>query len=423
MQPITRTRQLRRSVSAAWRELSSSAVQSSSGPLQGYTVLDLGQVVAGNFCGALLGYFGADVIKVEPPQNGDPLRHLRDLDSTGTSLWWRTYGRNRQCLTADLRKEEGRDLIRRLAQSGSVDVILENFRPGVMEKWGLGPADLPEHIIFSRISGYGQTGPKAKFPGYASVCEAESGFRSLNGFPDRPSVRPNISLGDSLAGMHAAFGVVMSLLERQKSGRGQVVDAAITESMFNMLEGVLPEYIASGKTKVRSMSGSSISQVVPSGVWRSKDDHYVVIGANGNSVYDRLVTAIGRPDMKADSAPRFASDATRVEAEDEINDVIERYVSSHDADEVIKTMEDARVPAGMIMTIEDIYNDEHWRARGMWEEIEGTVVPTMVPKLSRTPGKTTSLGRPLGADTEEILKMRLGMSDDKIAELRRNGIV
>ena len=372
---------------------SASAAAGASGPLKGYVVLDLGQVVAGNMCAALLGYFGASVIKVEPPQKGDPLRHLRDLDPTGTSLWWRTYGRNRQCMTADLRTDAGRDIIRRMAQSGSVDVILENFRPGVMESWGLGPDDLPDHIVFSRISGYGQTGPKSSLPGYASVCEAASGFRSVNGYPDRPSVRPNISLGDSLAGLHAAFGVVMSLLERQKSGRGQVIDTALTESMFNMLEGVLPEYIASGKTKVRSMSGSSISQVVPSGVWRSKDNHYVVridcldrslsllslrsllsllshyphsrctvraplvrqvIGANGNSVYDRLVTLMNRPDMKSDSAPRFASDATRVDAEGEINAVIEEYVSSLDAEEVIKNLEDARVPAGMIMTIEDV---------------------------------------------------------------------
>jgi len=275
---------------------SAAADADASGPLKGYVVLDLGQVVAGNMCAALLGYFGASVIKVEPPQKGDPLRHLRDLDPTGTSLWWRTYGRNRQCMTADLRTDAGRDIIRRMAQSGSVDVILENFRPGVMESWGLGPDDLPDHIVFSRISGYGQTGPKSSLPGYASVCEAASGFRSVNGYPDRPSVRPNISLGDSLAGLHAAFGVVMSLLERQKSGLGQVIDTALTESMFNMLEGVLSEYIASGKTKVRSMSGSSISQVVPSGVWRSKDNHYVVrIGCLDRST----ARPLARPDPRA----------------------------------------------------------------------------------------------------------------------------
>lgn len=304
-----------------------------------------------------------------------------------------------------------------------MDVVCENFRPGVMEGWGLGPEDLPSNIVWSRISGYGQTGPKSKFPGYASVCEANGGFRSLNGYPDRPPVRPNISLGDSLAGLHAAFGVVMALLERQKSGRGQVVDAAITESMFNLLEGCLPEYIASGKKKVRSMSGSSISEVVPSGVWLSKDDQYVAIGGNGNSVYDRLVTAIGRPDMTTDSEARFASDSARVSAEDDINAAIKEFVSARNADDVIQTLQDARVPAGLIMTIADIYHDPHWKARGMWEELEGLTVPTMGPKLSRTPGRTKWLGRSLGADTNEVLKSRLSLDDATIAKLRDDGVV
>lgn len=206
------------------------------GPLHGYKVLDLGQVVAGNFAGALLAYFGAEVWKVEPPNRGDALRHLRDLDSSGTSLWWRSYGRNRRCITIDLHKEEGRDIIKKL--STKVDVLVENFRPGVMEKWGLGPKDLSPNLIYTRISGYGQTGPFASYPGYASVCEAFGGFRFINGYPDRAPVRPNISLGDSLAGLHAAFGAVMALVYRDGRngvGRGQVVDASISESMFNMV--------------------------------------------------------------------------------------------------------------------------------------------------------------------------------------------
>lgn len=254
------------------------------GPLAGYRVLDLGQVVAGNFCGALLAYFGADVIKVEPPGRGDALRHLRQLDDTGTSLWWRSYGRNRRCITLDLHQEEGRDVARKLAHS--VDVLIENFRPGVMEKWKLGPSDLPDRLIYTRISGFGQSGPKSTLPGYASVCEAYGGFRYINGYADRAPVRPNISLGDSLAGLHAAFGTVMALLERDGAHRpgrpsvGQVVDAAISESLFNMLEGCVSEYVASGA--IRPPSGSTLTGVVPSGCWKARDDVYIIIGGNGN---------------------------------------------------------------------------------------------------------------------------------------------
>lgn len=253
-----------------------------SGPLAGYRVLDLGQVVAGNFCGALLSYFGADVIKVEPPGRGDALRHLRLLDASGTSLWWRSYGRNRRCITVDLHKEEGRAVIRALAAKS--DVLVENFRPGVMEKWNLGPADLPSHLVYTRISGYGQTGPKATLPGYASVCEAYGGFRYVNGYADRAPVRPNISLGDSLAGLHAAFGAVMALLQRDagrgRKGGGQVVDAAISESLYNMMEGCVSEYFATGA--VRPPSGSTLTGVVPSGCWKASDGVYVIIGGNGN---------------------------------------------------------------------------------------------------------------------------------------------
>jgi len=244
----------------------------------------LGQVVAGNFAGTLFAYFGADVIKVEPPGRGDALRQLRDLDSSGTSLWWRSYGRNRRCITVDLHNEEGRKVIKALATKA--DVLLENFRPGVMEAWGLGPADLGSHLVYARISGYGQTGPKAQLPGYASVCEAYGGFRYLNGYPDRPPVRPNISLGDSLAGLHAAFGAVMALLHREAGrsgsgkGSGQVIDAAISESLYNMLEGCIPEYFASGA--VRPPSGSTLTGVVPSGCWMASDGIHIIIGGNGN---------------------------------------------------------------------------------------------------------------------------------------------
>jgi crotonobetainyl-CoA:carnitine CoA-transferase CaiB-like acyl-CoA transferase len=340
-----------------------------AGPLAGYKVLDLGQVVAGNFCGALLAYFGADVIKVEPPNRGDALRHLRDLDETGTSLWWRSYGRNRKCITVDLHKEEGRSIIQSLARK--VDVLVENFRPGVMEKWGLGPNDLPESLIYTRISGYGQTGPKANLPGYASVCEAYGGFRYINGYPDRAPVRPNISLGDSLAGLHAAFGTVMALLQRDgphqshiADGKGQVVDAAISESLYNMLEGCVPEYHASGA--IRSPSGSTLTGVVPSGCWKAKDRVYIIIGGNGNSVYNRLMHAIGRPDMGIEN-PDFATDAKRCAREEEICNEIASWVASHTSADIMSVLNEARVPAGPILSIEDIIKEPQYKERGMFE--------------------------------------------------------
>jgi len=408
--------------------------QSFTGPLSGIRVLDIGQVVAGNFCGALLAYFGADVIKVEPPERGDALRHLRSLDPSGTSYWWRTYGRNRRCITVDLHKQEGRDLVKKL--TNNVDVLLENFRSGVMEKWGLGPADLNQNLIYTRISGYGQTGPKATHAGYASVCEAAAGFRSVNGYPDRPPVRPNISLGDSLAGLHAAFGTVMALLYRLKTGNngssgGQVVDAAITESMFNMMEGCLTEYAHTGQ--IRPPSGSTISGVVPSGTFKAKDNKYIVIGGNGNSVYNRLVEAMGKEDMGLGN-PKFATDSARCENEKEVMDVIEKWVEERGSEEVLKVMEKARVPAGLIMDIADVMEDEQYKARGMFEkakivgsngnggEEEEVVVPRLSPVLSKTPGSTKWAGPSLGEHTEEVLR-EFGLSGKEIQSLRDCGAI
>jgi crotonobetainyl-CoA:carnitine CoA-transferase CaiB-like acyl-CoA transferase len=296
---------------------------------------------------------------------------------------------------------------------------------GVLESWGLGPDDLPDDLVMARISGYGQTGPKSHLPGYASVCEAYGGFRSINGFADRPPVRPNISLGDSLAGLHAAFGVTLSLLHRDSMkkgfrGTGQVVDAAISESIFNMMEGSLTEYVASGK--VRGPSGSTITDVVPSGTWKAKDGHYVVIGGNGNSVYDRLMTAIGRSDMTTENE-RYATDSQRCAVEEEICCEIEKFVENNTAEAVISVMSGARVPAGMIYSVEDIYKEDQYRARGMFEEIDGITVPAMVPKLSRTPGKTTSLGKELGEDTVDVLRTRLNLSDETISQLRMEGVI
>ncbi|GMH40063.1 hypothetical protein BSKO_07967 [Bryopsis sp. KO-2023] len=392
------------------------------GPLVGVKVLDLGQVVAGNFCGALFGYFGADVIKVEPPGRGDPLRSLRALDDEGTSLWWRTYGRNRRCITVDLHQSEGREIVKQL--SAGVDVLLENFRPGVMEKWGLGPKDLKPDLVYTRISGYGQTGPRARMPGYASVCEAYGGFRHLNGYPDRPPVRPNISMGDSLAGLHAAFGAVMALLHKQKIGPGapgQVVDAAISESVFNMLEGCVPEYAETGQD--RPPSGSTISDVVPSGTFKTRDGRFVVIGGNGDSIYTRLMSAIGRPDMTAEN-PKFANNTQRCANEGEIMDAISKWSASNDLEFVVEAMKEARVPAGPILSTKDIMHEEQYIQRGMFQKARppsGTreiTIPAICPVLSGTPGGTRWAGPALGENTDEILRDELGMTKKEIQDLK-----
>ena len=344
----------------------------------------VGQVVAGNFAGALLAYFGereggqqenggeralfitsnpaslslsvlsgADVIKIEPPTGGDPLRSLRHLDATGTSLWWRGYGRNRRCVGADLRTEGGRSVVKRLAASS--DVLIENFTPGRMESWGLGPDDLDPRLVYVRISGRGQTGPAARLPGYASVCEAESGFRAVNGYPDRPPVRANVSLGDSLAGLHAAFGAVLALRARDRvgggAGAGQIVDAAITEAMLNIMEAAPSEWADAGVE--REPSGSTISGVVPSGTFATADGRYVVVGGNGDSVYTRLMAAVGRPDMGA-ANPKYATNTDRVAAADDIYGVLAAWIKARTLDDVVTAMNDARVPAGPIARVSDV---------------------------------------------------------------------
>lgn len=355
-------------------------------------------------------------------------------DSGVTSLWWRSYGRNKKSVTLDLRNEHSRDVVRGLAKK--CHVLIENFRPGVMEKWGLGPKDLGDHLVYARISGYGQTGPKASLPGYASVCEAYGGFRYINGFVDRAPVRPNISLGDTLAGQTAALGILSSLLRRRdgpgKEGRpivaggGQVVDAAISESMFNMLEGCVPEYFAHGT--VRPCSGSTLTSVVPSGCWKSKDGVYVIIGGNGDSVYDRLMMAIGRPDMTTEN-PRYQTDQKRCGVEKEICDEIEAWVASRDSKDVMKVLNEARVPAGPILSVKDIIEEKQYQERGMFQKTSPpgsaneVVVPAMLPVLSKTPGRTKWAGADLGHHTEQVLKEELEMDDAAIKRLKDLGVI
>ena len=397
-----------------------------SRPLDGIRVLEVGQLLAGPFAGSILGYYGAEVIKVEAPGEGDPLRKWRVLDEDGTSFWWRSIGRNKKCITADLRSEEGRSLVHRL--SLKCDVLIENFRPGVMEKWGLGPADLQADnpgLIYARISGYGQDGPYAAKPGFASVCEGVGGLRYVNGKPGEAPMRPNLSLGDSLAGIHTALGIVMACLHRgnDPESRGQVIDTALYEATFNMLEGVIPEYDGAGV--IREPSGSTITGIAPTNTYRCADGKFIIIGANGDSIFKRLCEKMGRPDMAQDA--RFANNAGRVEYEEEIDAVITRWTGSMDSSAALSLLEQARVPSGPIYSVADMMVNEHFIARGLFEEVDVNgkklKIPAMTPKLSETPGRTEWPGPEVGAFNNEIYGDLLGLSADEIAELKAQGIV
>ncbi len=389
--------------------------------LSGIRVLEVGQLLAGPFAGTILGYFGAEVLKIEPPGNGDPIRNWRLLDKDGTGYWWRSLGRNKKSVTANLRTEAGREILKRLMLTA--DVVIENFKPGTMEKWGLGPEDIEPHnpqLIYTRISGYGQSGPYSRKPGYASVTEAFSGFRYLNGYPDEVPVRPNLSLGDSVAGIHAVLGILLALLARNNNSRGQVIDVALYEAMFNLMEGVVPEYDGAGA--IREPAGSTLTGIVPTNTYLCRDGKHVVIGGNGDSIYVRLMTAIGRADLAND--PALGSNAGRVAQQQLIDAAIGGWTSAHNSAEVITTLEAAEVPVGPIYSIEDAFNDPHYEARGMFEDVEtptGTLkIPAILPKLSLTPGQTTWAGGTVGSHTDEVLGS-VGFDEDALATLRDRG--
>ena len=395
----------------------------SNGPLAGIRVLELGQLLAGPFAGSILGYFGAEVIKVESPAGGDPIRGWREVQD-GTSLWWYSLGRNKKSVTIDLKTDQGRELAKKLIDTA--DVVVENFRPGVMEKWGLGPdqfkATNPK-LVYARISGFGQTGPYSKKPGYASVTEGMSGFRYVNGFAGEAPVRPNLSLGDTIAGIHTALGIAMALLECNKSGTGQVVDVALYEAMFNLMEGVVPEYDGAGI--IRQPSGSTVTGIVPTNTFKCADGKFVVIGGNGDSIYKRLMIAAGYPEL-ADN-PAMANNAGRVVHEKEIDAALAAYCATITAKEVIDTLEEVRVPVGPIYNVEDMMNDEHFQARGLFEEVEingkPLKIPAMIPRLEKTPGSTRWPGPKLGSHTDEVLRGILGLDDAGMESLSKDGII
>ncbi len=399
-------------------------------PLEGVRVLEMGQLMAGPFAGTILAYYGAEVIKIEPPKTGDPVRTWRGVDEDGTSMWWRSLGRNKKCITVDLRLEEGRTLARELAWKS--DVIVENFKPGTMEKWKLGPEDITarnQDVIYCRVSGYGQTGPYSHKPGYASVCEGVGGLRYVNGFPDRPPCRPNLSLGDSLAGLHAALGIVMALYNRsgrkgrEGGGTGQEIDVAIYESVFNMMEAVVPEFDRLGM--VREREGSKLTGIVPTNTYRCKDGLYVIIGGNGDSIFKRLMVATGREDMARD--PEYATNADRVRNEPSVDGAISDWTATLSAAEVVEVLEAAQVPVGSIYTVKDMVDDPHYNARGMFEEVEvggrPLKIPAMSPRLSGTPGGTEWPGPAVGSHNSEVLKAVLGKTDAEIEALKANGTI
>ncbi|MGB0867099.1 MAG: CaiB/BaiF CoA transferase family protein [Granulosicoccaceae bacterium] len=396
------------------------------GPLAGLKVLELGQLLAGPFCASMLGYFGADVIKIEPPGRGDPLRNWRLLDEQGTSWWWHSLARNKQSVAIDLRQDEGRALVRRLIEQ--VDIVVENFRPGTLEKWGMGPEQYAEshpHIVFTRISGYGQDGPYAERPGFASACEAMGGLRYVNGFPGEAPVRANLSMGDTLAGLHAVIGTLLALWQRQKTGgKGQVVDASILESAFNLLEGVVPEYTGAGV--VREPAGTTVTGIVPTNTYPCADGKYIVIGGNNDSIYKRLMQCAGREDLG--NHTEMSDNAGRVRHQAVIDAAITHWTSGLDSAIALEQLRVAKVPSAPIYSVADMATDPHFRQRGLFEQTqrpngEWLEVPALHPKLKATPGGSRRAAPTLGADTDPILRELLNMEETNLTELRQRGVI
>jgi len=398
-------------------------------PLEGVKVIELGQLIAGPFAGKLFAEFGAEVIKIEPPSTdsqtgGDPLRQWRKLHQ-GTSLWWYALARNKKSVTANLRLPEGQEIVRRLARDA--DIVIENFRPGTMEKWGLGYERLAAEnpgLIMLRLSGFGQTGPYRDQAGFGAIGESMGGLRYITGYPDRAPVRPNLSIGDSLASLHGVIGAMMALHHRnmnggRKSGKGQVVDVALCEAVFSMLESTLPEFDMYGI--VRERSGSNLSGIVPSNTYLTRDGQHVLIAANGDSIFKRLCTAMGREDLGAD--PTLADNAGRAQRADELDAIIGGWAGTLDAAALLAQLDQAQVPNGKIFSIADIARDPQFLARGMIRQFtldDGTPLklPGVVPKLSATPGDVDWVGPRLGAHTEEVLRAH-GYDAAAMEELRR----
>lgn len=394
-----------------------------TGPLAGLKVIEMGQLIAGPFAAKTLADFGADVVKIEPPGAGDPLRNWRLLKH-GTSVWWQVQSRNKRSVALDLRKAEAQDIVRKLA--AEADVLIENFRPGALEGWGLDPQKLIEanpRLVVLRISGYGQTGPYRDRPGFGVVGEAMGGLRHLTAEPGRVPVRVGVSIGDTLAALHGVIGILMALHERQRSGKGQVIDVALYEAVFNCMESLLPEYGAFGA--VRGPGGSALPGIAPSNAYLCSDGGYALIAGNGDSIYKRLMAAIGREDLGND--PALANNAGRVARVDEIDAAIGAWTKTRTVTEALEVLDRAGVPAGRIYTVADIAADPHYAARGMLQQVrledgELLTVPGIVPKLSRTPGGQHRNAPALGQDTDAVLR-EVGLSEQQIAALKERGVI
>lgn len=403
---------------------STSAAALPDKPLRGVRVLELGTLIAGPFCTRILAEFGAEVIKVESPDGGDPLRKWRKLYE-GTSLWWYVQSRNKQSLTLNLKHEEGREVIRRLIRE--TDIVVENFRPGVLEKLGLGWEELkairPE-LVMVRLSGFGQTGPYKDQPGFGAVGESMGGLRYITGFPDRPPVRTGISIGDSIAALWGAIGALMALRHREvNGGPGQVVDVALYEAVFAMMESLVPEFDVFGF--VRERTGNIMPGITPSNTHTTLDGRHLTIGANGDAIFKRLMLAIGRADLAND--PTLADNAGRDARRDEIYAVIDQWVAAHEGDAVLATLAEAEVPASTVFSVADMFRDPQFLARNMIQSAtlpdgKEFKVPGIVPTLSETPGGTDWLGPELGEHTEAVLQ-GLGYGETEIAALRNAGTV
>jgi formyl-CoA transferase len=394
-------------------------------PLDDIQVVELGQLLAGPFCGQLLGDFGAEVIKVEDPAAGDPMRQWGRERPYGKSLWWPVVARNKKSVTANLRTPEGQDLVRRLL--ARADVLVENFRPGTLERWGLAPERLWElnpGLVITRVSGFGQTGPYAARAGFGSIGEAMGGIRYVTGDPDRPPARTGVSIGDSLAATFACLGTLVALHQRGRTGRGQIVDSAIYEAVLAMMESLIPEYQVAGYQRERT--GTVLPNVAPSNVYPTEDGEMVLIAANQDSVFRRLTEAMGRPELATDE--RYATHSARGGAMAELDALIGRWSATIKADELLDRLNEHGVPAGRIYRARDMLVDPHFAARDAivrlaHPDLGEFAMHNVVPKLSHTPGRVRRVGPELGEHNEEIYRDLLGLSDDELTSLRSTNII